>query len=184
MPEIFSNDATYSVMFYQHEIDFYRQIGERRYKMMRHAKVVDRLIAKNVDVVQNELLGLLGEAAVAELLGTEVRTAMNGYEGDGGISDMEVAETTVQVKTSWHRFGGLLFMNRWKFKADVGVLAVTNKKLDGLVMLPGWTTREEFREIAADRLINDRPCAYLDQNRLRPIHTLTEYLGRQNRKFS
>lgn len=175
MPQVLTGSDFYTVMFYPHEIDIYRRLAEMRFFPKRQAGVVNQLVAKKLEGVENEMLGILGEAAVAEFVGARIHSDASLY-GDGGVSDLEVNGKTIQVKTSWHRHGGLLFMNRFKFKADVAVLSVTNKKLDGLVKVVGWTTRQQFMERAVDRDLGYGPCAYFEQHWLYPIHSLTNYL--------
>jgi hypothetical protein len=184
MPQIISNESTFTAMFYDHEIDFYREFGRRRYNRMRAVGAVDRLYAKHLDRIENDLLGLLGEAAVAELLGVPMNLTESDC-GDGGIYDLTINQQTVQVKTSWHNHGGLVFPNRFKCRADVAVLCVTNKKLQGLVKVVGWVTREEYRANAVDRDLGMGVCAYLDQYSLRPIQSLLGYLtGGRNESFN
>jgi hypothetical protein len=88
MPQIISNESTFTAMFYDHEIDFYREFGRRRYNRMRAVGAVDRLYAKHLDRIENDLLGLLGEAAVAELLGVPMNLTESDESTDGAGQDI------------------------------------------------------------------------------------------------
>lgn len=158
------------------EMDLYRRIAEGRYYPKRKAGVVDRLVAVHLDRIENDLLGLMGEAAVAGLLGLAIDPS-DSIHGDGGITDFEKGGYTIQVKTSWHQKGGLLFRTRESFKADIGVLVVTDGRIGDSVKMAGWTLRRVFHDHAEDRNLGGYgKSAYLPQEKLYPMHSLLSYI--------
>lgn len=158
------------------EIDLYRKIAEGRYYPKRNAGVVDRLVAVHLDRIENDFLGLMGEAAVAGLLGLSI-DASDSIQGDGGVTDFMKCGYRIQVKTSWHFDGGLLFRSREAFKADIGVLVVKNGRASDSVKIAGWTLRRVFHDHAENRNLGGYGLsAYLEQAKLYPIGLLMPYL--------
>lgn len=152
------------------EIEYYRRMAEKRCLPKREAGVVDRLVAKHLDRIENDLLGLLGEAAVGEFLNIGVNTH-DGLHGDGGVADFEYGGFTVQVKATKHSDGGLLFQSRNHFKADVAILAIVDRKVRGRVALAGWVDRGYFLKHHTNRDLGYGKCAYMPQKDLFPIET-------------
>lgn len=176
MPTYFSHGKHIVADFTQFEMDLYRKVAEGRYYPKRNAGVVDRLVAVHLDRIENDLLGLMGEAAVAGLLGLSI-DASDSIQGDGGVTDFMKCGYRIQVKTTWHKHGGLLFRNRDAFKADIGILATVDKKIEKSVSLVGWTLRNTFHNHAENRSLGGYGLsAYLEQAKLYPIDSLKPYL--------
>lgn len=88
------------------------------------------------------VVGLMGELAVAKLLGTKIdqRTLKHGDDGD----DLMIGERSIQVKTCLRDRPGmdLYFNDIGKFASDIAVLVLARGKDE--VRVAGWIPRNEF----------------------------------------
>lgn len=176
MPTLTNHHNGIIAEFSEQELEIYRLAAMGRCLPKRAMGISnDGLVAKHLAGVDNDLLGILGEAAVGAVLG--IRADLESHlGGDGGVTDLEYRGYTIQVKSSWHWNGGLLFTKVADFKADIGVLAVIDKTLDGFIRIAGWIPRRKFAEKAQYRDLGLGKCAYMYQNDLYPIGSLRPYI--------
>lgn len=175
MPILTEHERHILAEFNAIELEMYREMAKGRYYPMRRIGAVDRLYATHLDRIDNDLLGILGEAAVGALLELPIHM-VEGDGGDGGVKDFERDGYTIQVKTTWHPTGGLIFPTKDKCKADIAVLCTIDRKLGSSVKIVGWTTRMKFQGEAEYRDLGLGRCAYMKQSDLYSIHYLLEYL--------
>jgi hypothetical protein len=120
-------------------------------KSMREAKqkynVEDKMFDRNNTSEGINIIGHLGEQAIGQALGFPVDTTVL-VGGDNG-SDMEVNETTIQVKTS--QLKSLIFNHLWQFKSDIAILVQyvgadkTKSEEDPHFIIVGYIDKETFK---------------------------------------
>ncbi len=101
--------------------------------------------AKNMTDYDANVLGLMGEVAVAMVLGTKVDTSISAL-GDGGAKDTEYMGMSVQVKAVAREDGSLYFRGNGKFSSDIAVLTTLVNGATDEMRLAGWIRREDFEK--------------------------------------
>lgn len=122
------------------EMQFVVMAAERRNVGKQPNGVVDRKHATRFDDFSVNLIGMMGEYAVARSLGIKVDTEIS-LKGDGGAVDLDYKGVTIQVKTT-ATTGQLIFDSLAHFKADVAIgckIIAPNK-----VKICGWVTQDVF----------------------------------------
>lgn len=164
-----------TVWFSPEEMARFEHLAEGRF-LPKRAAGIDRGFIPPQDGVANDLLGIMGEAAVGDLLGTGFDETIS-LSGDGGVVDLEKDGITVQVKTTWYSTGRLLFNHAVHFQADLAVLVI--KVADTAVRIAGWIPREEFLAICESADFNYGRRAYVEQSDLYPPHSLGLYIEKK-----
>ena len=129
----------------QEDLHDCRRAGSLRWQLSRAAGITDQQKGptKNNDKKYYDYIGIKGEMAVARLYDLEFDPYRGGI--DDGI-DMFYEGVTIDVKSTNHTNGRLVFKSKDAFKAQIGILAVEIE--DDLMGVPGWIAREEFKEIS------------------------------------
>ena len=179
MPKIFTADdgQSYFADFGVREIAHLRKLAVDRYEPKRRAGVVDRLIDTSLDRIDNDLLGLMGEAAVGQFLSVPINSD-DSLTGDGGVSDLEKDGVTVQVKTTWHQTGRLLFKDAHGCMADVAVL-VTKTGNPNRLRIVGFIPLDEFLLVCEKGFNGRAEAVSVTQDELYPMRALTLYIKRK-----
>jgi hypothetical protein len=126
----------------QKSLDFVENM--RRDKV--HHNVTDRMFDRKNTSEGINIIGHLGEAAVAKVLGLTPDTSVLTGGDDG--NDLTLGSTTIQVKTSV--LPSLIFNAPELFKSDVAILAQytgvdkTRSQEDPKFVVWGWIEREVF----------------------------------------
>ena len=129
-------------------------------------------------IIPTSIMGFLGEAAVARVLGLTFREELF-TNGDGGW-DNELNGLRIQVKCGSGK--QLIFheLKHWRKTADVTVFAEFLGDRKAAEKHPvfdvwGWCSRKDFMEKHQWRMFGDtKPNAYVDCWNLRPLATLYE----------
>jgi hypothetical protein len=148
------------------EMSMCKQAAALRWQLARAAGVYNQRndqVRSDQDI---DYLGLRGETAVAKAYDLDYSPAALGI--DDGV-DMFIAGMSMDVKTSFHSEGVLLFKNPDAVKADLLFMA-TNTPEEDVMWLLGWTTREYFLANAGP-FANDKSLG-LSQDKLRRPETL------------
>jgi hypothetical protein len=118
--------------------------------------------------VEIDFDGLIGEAAVATLLGVDVDRKLH-LHGDAGW-DIEEAGGRYQVKYNTHRNGQLYFSSIEEFKAPVAILVTQEEDLT--YRLRGWISKDRFMKVYHETDYGYGTRYAVDQEQLEPISTL------------
>lgn len=178
MAKLFSaaDGRSYIVDFTQTELRHYRKLAVDRYEPKRRAGVVDRLIDTSLDRVENDLLGILGEAAVGQFIGVKINSD-DSLSGDGGVSDLDKNGVTIQVKTTWYQSGRLLFKDAGGCKADVAVLVT--RVTDSRVRIVGFIPMDQFLAICEIGFNRRQAAVSCRQEELYPMRSFMLYIERK-----
>ena len=123
---------------------------------------------------QADLLGVLGEYAVAKALKLPFDTSIN-LEGDGGSTDLMLGEYDIQVKSTKYKTGRLVFNNRKEIGADVFILCYVNEEAMEVTIL-GYIRKQSIKECLQEMDLGHGKRLVVEQRFLKPISLLTAYL--------
>ena len=156
-----------------------RRAGSFRWQLSRAAGIADqqRGPTKKNDMKYYDIIGIKGEMAVARLYDLEFDAYRGGI--DEGI-DLFYEGVSIDVKSTEHANGRLVFKSKDGFKAQVGILAVEIE--ENLMGVPGWITREEFKEIGLPFKNNGAFCVTQD-NLKSPESLWQKMANRKNKKI-
>jgi hypothetical protein len=130
----------------EHEVQRTLEFVEKLQRDKIQHNVTDRMFDRNNTSVGINIIGHLGEAAVAKVLDLTPDTSILTGGDDG--HDLTLGSTTIQVKTS--ELQKLIFNADYLFKSDVAILAQfvgKDKKVsyeDPRFMIWGWVEKDEF----------------------------------------
>jgi hypothetical protein len=100
------------------------QAGALRWQLARASQTKDQAVDKSRDPKQMDRLGLRAEICVAKALNVDFSAATLGIDSGGDlfipIKDNDFF--TVQVKSTFHKNGNLIFKRNEKFNFDVAIL--------------------------------------------------------------
>lgn len=140
--------------------------------------VTDRMFDQGNTSEGINVIGHLGEQAVAKVLGLKAdTTVLTG--GDVG-HDLFLGETSIQVKTS--TLPQLLFNAKHLFVSDVAILAQfigeskRSAEEDPRFMIWGWIERKEFMKRYHQENYGYGVRLAVDAQTLSPLDTLIEYI--------
>lgn len=127
------------------QLQFGIMIAERRSCVKVAAGQAPRGIDKRQSNFSLHVHGVLGEIAVAALLGVKIDTSVTVY-GDSG-HDLVYRGHTIQVKTNSSQGPTLYFYvpEKHKMISDVGIL--TQPLSMTQMEIVGWITREKFQKL-------------------------------------
>ena len=108
--------------------------------IMRAAQIANQQVSKVQTSVDVELLGMKAELAVATVFQIDHNPIVLGV--DNG-TDLFLDDIGVDVKSSFHQNGQMLFRSSGHFRAEVCVLATATDKSD-VMKVVGWLHRNEF----------------------------------------
>tara|TARA_B100000524_G_scaffold347744_1_gene250367 strand:+ start:811 stop:1329 length:519 start_codon:yes stop_codon:yes gene_type:complete len=155
-----------------------KQAATLRWQLSRAMGVPNQRKDTNRNDNDVDQLGIKGETAVAKVL--ECRHNVFQYSSDYGV-DMFLGNISIDVKTTFHQTGKLLFKSLDAFKAGCSVL-VTASDDDDVMIIAGYIPRRVFLEKAQETDLGGYgPCFTMEQIYLRPIESL--WKRHQEKKF-
>ena len=122
---------------------------------------------------QADLLGVLGEYAVAKALRLPFDTTIN-LEGDGGSTDLMLGEYDIQVKSTKYKTGRLVFNNRKEIGADVFILCYVSEDAMEVTIL-GYIRKASIEECLQEMDLGHGKRLVVEQKFLKPISMLIAY---------
>ena len=155
------------------EMQYLVMAAERRHCGKQPNGVPSSKFDKGQSQFSIDLHGVMGEYAVAKLLGVKIDHSVS-LSGDDKVSDIVYESTTIQVKTNMGRWRNvfLYFNEASLFRADVAVLAVVRSATQ--VDLLGWIGRDDFNAICEERNFGHGVRACVDDKQLEPMSTLRD----------
>ena len=125
---------------------------------------------------QADLMGVLGEYAVAKALKLPFDTSIN-LEGDGGSTDLMLGEYDIQVKSTKYKTGRLVFNNRKEIGADIFILCYVNE--DALeVIIIGYIRKQNIEQCLEEMDLGHGKRLVVEQKHLKPISMLMAYIDK------
>lgn len=115
-----------------------------------------------------DLLGLKAELSVSNVFSCDHNVFQLGID-DG--ADMFLNKISIDVKSTFHENGKLLFKSLEAFKAHCAVLVTATKQVDVMAIV-GFTPKAEFQKYAIKQDLGHGPCFTMEQQYLRPIENL------------
>lgn len=143
-------------------------------------EVVDRKFDKGNTSYSVNLLGRLGEMAVARVLSLQPDNSITPG-GDDGHDLVSVLGKTIQVKTS--TLSSLIFNAPELFVSDIAVLCIFEgdkvlPHVDGKFTVSGWIDRQTFLDSHYKRDYGYGMRLVMDANQLKPIEDLVNEISR------
>ena len=145
-----------------------KQAAALRWQLARASGVTNQRKDSNRNDNDVDLLGIKAETAVSKVLGCNHNIFQLGVD-DG--ADMFLGDISIDVKSTFHETGKLLFKSLEAFKAGCSVL-VTASEEDDVMVIAGYTTRKIFKEEAQETDLGHGNCFTMEQVYLRPIESL------------
>ena len=122
---------------------------------------------------QADLLGVLGEYAVAKALKLPFDTTIN-LEGDGGSTDLMLDNYDIQVKSTKYKTGRLVFNNRKEIGADIFILCYVDEQVSEVSIL-GYIRKQSIEECLVEMDLGHGKRLVVEQKHLKPISLLIAY---------
>jgi hypothetical protein len=119
-----------------------------------------------------DFLGVRAEYSVAQIFQLDYEPTALGI--DAGM-DMWCADVSLDVKSTFHSNGRMLFKSVEAFKSSVCVLVSATDDV-AVMDVRGWAARSEFADLAERVDLGHGPCWILSNERLRPLPELWELL--------
>lgn len=145
------------------------QAAMGRQQMNRASGIVNQKKADRSDF-DVELLGVKAELATAKVFGLEFMPFALGI--DAG-ADLWFDDVSIDVKSTFHQNGRMLFRDIDAFKADCCVLARADDRPDR-IDVAGWATRDDFKTYSETFDSGKSTGLILPNGRLRPLASLWE----------
>jgi hypothetical protein len=162
------------VYFSCSELKFLQKHAKARHKKKRKYGVVNTRVDTTRDDFAIDLLGVKAEYGCDKVFSCGYNQ-LTGLKGDGGKYDGIIRNKTIQIKSTFHSGGHLIFKPPFGLKADLAILC-TEDSSDSIV-IAGWTTRREWREKAKFRTFQKTQLS-MSQGELRPAIELYKLLKR------
>lgn len=160
------------VILSQQELDKCELAASRRSNYARSTRINNQRFAQDKSDKDIDYIGMVGELAVAKVLGLEMDFEKIGV--DYGI-DFIYEKMPIDVKTRSYPKTELIFKSHKAFKAQVAILARFKPK--NCVDILGCISRKKFKQYS-------RPSAYgclgVSDKHLEPIETLINYMKVKN----
>ena len=116
-----------------------------------------------------DFIGACAELAVAKLFKIDINRSIVGV--DSGI-DLFYGDVGIDVKSTFHAGGRMLFKSVDAFKADVCVLATATEHHNAIDVV-GWLSRKEFKEKAQPFTMGGHSSGMaVEQKNLHPLKDL------------
>ena len=122
---------------------------------------------------QADLLGVLGEYAVAKALKLPFDTTIN-LEGDGGSTDLMLDNYDIQVKSTKYKTGRLVFNNRKEIEADIFILCYVDEQTSEVSIL-GYIRKQSINDCLVEMDLGHGKRLVVEQKHLKPISLLIAY---------
>lgn len=161
-----SNDILVSLT--RAEIAQCKQAAALRWQLARASGVVNQ--RKDTDSSDDDIdyLGIRAELAAAKVLGCDYTPSALGI--DEGI-DMFIDDLSIDVKSTFHQSGKLLFKSLPAFKSDIAIL-VTATAWEEKMNVCGWVSQDRFKEKAEETDFGKGTCWTMGQEHLAPLKNL------------
>lgn len=164
----------------ERELALCKQAATARWQLARASGVVNQRKDSNRDDFTIDYLGIRAEQAVAKVFRLDYTPSVIGID-DG--SDVWFEDISIDVKSTFHPDGKLLFKSLEAFKSDVSIL-VTAVKEEGYEVVDemevvGWITKGEFMELANERDLGHGACYVMEQYQLSSLETLWKAVAEQ-----
>lgn len=145
-----------------------KQAAALRWQLARASGVANQRKDSNRNDNDVDLLGIKAEIAVSKVLGCNHNVFQLGV--DDGV-DMFLGDISIDVKSTFHENGKLLFKSLEAFRANCSVL-VTACDQDDVMIIAGYIPRKNFKSDALETDLGHGNCFTMEQIYLRPIEGL------------
>lgn len=145
-----------------------KQAAALRWQLARASGVTNQRKDSNRNDNDVDLLGIKAEIAVSKVLGCNHNVFQLGV--DDGV-DMFLGDISIDVKSTFHENGKLLFKSLEAFRANCSVL-VTASDQDDVMIIAGYIPRKNFKSDALETDLGHGNCFTMEQIYLRPIEGL------------
>lgn len=163
-----------SINFTDREIKFLKVLASGRHYLKDIVKPNRQSVARWGNTQeQADMLGVMGEYAVAKYLGLPFDTSIN-LEGDGGETDLMLGKHNIQVKSTKYKTGRLVFNNLKEIIADLFVLCYCSEP-EMLVQILGYIKKEEIKNVSELKDLGYGLRIVIEQRHLLPIADLTQF---------
>jgi hypothetical protein len=122
-----------------------------------------------------DYLGVRAEFAVASLLQLDYEPSALGID-DG--ADMWCGGVNIDVKSTFHQNGRMLFKSKSAFKSMVCVL-VSSTENDSVMNVRGWAAAVDFSKNSFEVDLSHGPCWIMENEMLRPMPDLWSRLAKK-----
>lgn len=146
------------VRFTAAELNEYRHLAQLRCDPRRSKGFNPKKYSR----IEANIIGIMGEAAVADLLEVEFdrRFLPNG---DGNVEDLNINGWSIQVKTNSKRNGAMIYNHVDDFKSDIAVLVYAEPK-QNFAVIAGWADCQTFRRLHKTGNFGYGERVYLEQS--------------------
>ena len=144
------------------------QAAALRWQLARASGVTNQRKDRGRSDNDIDLLGLKAELAVSKVLGCDHNVFQLGI--DSG-ADMFLNKISIDVKSTFHERGVLLFKSLEAFKAHCSVLVTATDEPDVMAIV-GFTPRGRFYQQATESDLGHGMCFIMEQKDLMPIEGL------------
>jgi hypothetical protein len=163
-----------SINFTDREIKFLKVLAGGRHYLKDIVKPNRNSVARWGNTQeQADMLGVMGEYAVAKYLGLPFDTTIN-LQGDGGETDIYLGKLNVQVKSTKYKTGRLVFNNKKEIAADLFVLCYCSEP-DLLVQILGYIEKQLIDSVSEVKDLGHGLRIVVEQKHLLPISDLLNY---------
>ena len=163
-----------SINFTDREIKFLKVLASGRHYLKDIVKPNRHSVSRWGNTQeQADMLGVMGEYAVAKFLKLPFDTTIN-LEGDGGETDIYLGKLNVQVKSTKYKTGRLVFNNKKEMAADLFVLCYCSEP-DLLVQILGYINKELIDSVSEVKDLGHGLRIVVEQRHLLPISDLLNY---------
>lgn len=145
-----------------------KQAAALRWQLARASGVENQRKDGNRSDNDVDLLGIKAEMVVSKVLGCNHNVFQLGV--DDGV-DMFLGDISIDVKSTFHQTGKLLFKSLEAFKANCSVL-VTASDEDDVMIIAGYIPKKKFKSDALEDDLGHGKCFTMEQIYLRPIESL------------
>ena len=149
-----------------------RQAATGRWQLARMSGVSNQRRDSNRSDNDIDFLGVRAEYAVAKVFQLGYEPTALGV--DAGM-DMWCGDVSLDVKSTFHRNGRMLFKTLDAFKSSVCVLVSSTDEAN-VMDVRGWAARSEFADLAEQVDLGHGPCWILNNDCLRLLPELWELL--------
>jgi hypothetical protein len=163
-----------SINFTDREIKFLKVLAGGRHYLKDIVKPNRSSVARWGNTQeQADMLGVMGEYAVAKFLGLPFDTTIN-LQGDGGETDIYLGKLNVQVKSTKYKTGRLVFNNKKEIAADLFVLCYCSEP-DLLVQILGYIEKQLIDSVSEVKDLGHGLRIVVEQKHLLPISDLLNF---------
>jgi hypothetical protein len=126
------------------ELSLVKFFSEQRFKNQRRSKITTQKVASKESDEYIDLIGAIGEYGVCKYLDIAMETDLSNNTDFG--KDLVYNSHTIDIKTTYHKTGKLLFRSPGHFKSSVAVLTVVEKDNLHTVNICGIISKRRFMD--------------------------------------